>query len=92
VIAAVQKLAHVRREHVSDILRNASTQFVRRHKQGRWAPAAYDTPVKEKATMGRLTYAEWSDVEEYLRAVAREARIERSELIRQIVHTYIKSK
>lgn len=86
----LKNLAMESRTDVSQIVRNATSDFLRKRKHNVWAPAPYKSPVEVRNTeIRRVSYTEWMDVEEELIAIAQEDRVDKSDLLRQAVHTYL---
>jgi hypothetical protein len=78
------------RTDVSQVVRNATADFLRKRKHNQWNPSPYNSPVEVRNTeVRRVSYTEWRDVDEELIAIAQEERVDKSDLLRQAVHTYL---
>lgn len=90
VYAELKNLALDSRTDVSQVIRNATSDFVRKRKHNVWTPAPYKSPAEMRNTqIRRISYTEWRDVEEEITAFAQEDRVDKSDLLRQAVHTYL---
>jgi hypothetical protein len=90
VFEALKDLALRSRTDVSQIVRNATSDFLRKHKHGAWTPAQYKTPAEIRVDpMRRISYTEWKDVNDELKELALKDRIDKSDLLRSAVHTYL---
>jgi hypothetical protein len=90
VFQELKNLALDSRTDVSQIVRNATSDFVRKRKHGVWNPSPYKSPAEIRNTeIRRVSYTEWRDVEEELIAFSNEDRVDKSDLLRQAVHTYL---
>ena len=81
----LKNLALASRTDVSQVVRQATSDFVRKRKHGVWASAPYGSP----AEIRRVSYTEWRDVDEEMTAYAKEDRVDKSDLLRLAVHTYL---
>lgn len=90
VYQELKNMAMDSRTDVSQIVRNATADYLRKRKHGLWNPAPYKSPVEVRnTTIRRVSYTEWRDVDEELVAAAQEERVDKSDLLRQAVHTYL---
>lgn len=90
VYETIKDLALRSRSDVSLIVRNATSDFLRKHKSGLWNPAQYKSPAEIRVDpMRRISYTEWRDVDEELKALASSERLDKSDLLRAAVHTYL---
>ena len=93
VYAELKDLALSSRTDVSQIVRHATSEFLRKKKHNLWSPAPYKTPAEMRSTeVRRVSYTEWRDVEEELIQLAHQERLDKSDLLRQAVHTYLATK
>lgn len=91
VLSKLQLVARTKRTNLSDVLRQATQEFVVAHKAGKWNPAPYKSPAGRTA-LRRVTYAEWKDTHNYIQKVARAERNGRADLLRQIMQTFSSGK
>lgn len=91
VLNKLHLVARVKRTNLSDVLRQATQEFVTTHKAGKWNPAPYKSPAGRTA-LQRVTYAEWKDTHNYIQKVARAERTDRADLLRQIMQTFSSEK
>lgn len=90
VYAELKDLALASRTDVSGIVRQATSEFLRKKKHNIWTPAPYKTPAEMRvAEVRRVSYTEWRDVEEELIEIAQQERVDKSDLLRAAVHTYL---
>jgi hypothetical protein len=90
VYQALKDLALASRMDVSQVVRNATSEYVRKRKHNVWSPAVYKTPAEMRNTqIRRISYTEWRDCDEELRLFAKEDRLDKSDLLRQAIHTYL---
>lgn len=71
------------------VIRNATNEYVRMRQMGKFKPAAYNSD-QPRAGVVRISYAEWGDIEQRLRAYASDERRDLSEVLREAVHTYLR--
>ena len=90
VYETIKALALRSRTDVSQIVRHATSDFLQKHKHGRWVPAQYKSPAEIRVDpMRRISYTEWRDVNEELKTMASSERVDKSDLLRAAVHTYL---
>lgn len=90
VYEELKNMALNSRTDVSQIVRNATSDYLRKRKHNVWSPAPYSSPVEIRNTVvRRVSYTEWRDVEEEMVRIAHEERVDKSDLLRQAVHTYL---
>lgn len=90
VYQTLKSLALDSRTDVSQIVRNATAEYLRKRKHGVWVSIPYKSPAEvRKDTMKRISYTEWVDVDEELTSLAKADRLDKSDLLRWAVHTYI---
>jgi hypothetical protein len=93
VYAELKELSLVSRIDVSQLVRTATADFLRKRKHGVWVPAPYTSPAEMRTSeVRRVSYTEWRDVDEELTAIATTERVDKSDLLRSAVHTYLKSR
>lgn len=93
VYDALKKLALDSRTDVSQTVRNATSEYLRKKKHNIWIPARYKTPAEMRTcNVRRVSYTEWRDHEEELLRISQEERVDKSDLLREAVHTYLASK
>lgn len=90
VYEELKQLALISRTDVSQLVRNATSDFLRKKKHGLWETAPYKTPAEMRvAEIKRVSYTEWRDCDEALVQTAKDERVDKSDLLRQAVHTYL---
>ena len=90
IYAELKQLALDSRTDVSQVVRNATGDFLRKRKHGVWVVAPYKSPAEMRSSeVKRISYTEWRDVDEALVQTAKEDRVDKSDLLRQAVHTYL---
>jgi len=87
VFESLDKHAKKIRVDRSMVLRNATQSFVSEYKAKKWKPAPYKSA--SKGGIRRITYAEWNDIYEVMAAYAQTERLDFSDLMRSVVHTYL---
>jgi hypothetical protein len=86
----LKQLALESRTDLSQLVRHATAEFLRKKKHNIWSPAPYKTPAEMRnCGIRRISYTEWRDNEEELIRIASEERIDKSDILRQAVHTYL---
>ena len=86
VFDSLEKHAKKIRVDRSMVLRNATQSFVSEYKAKKWKPAPYQSAAKG---IRRITYAEWLDIYQVMSQVAEAERLDFSDLMRSVVHTYL---
>lgn len=90
VYEELKNLALVSRTDVSQLVRQATSDYLRKRKHNVWAPAPYKTPAEMRSTtVKRVSFTEWRDVDEEMSKIASEERVDKSDLLRQAVHTFL---
>jgi hypothetical protein len=90
VYAELKKLADSSGIVVSQIVRNATSDFLKKKQQGKWKAAPYSKAINARsAKLKRVSYAEWRECDESMNLVAKQDRLDKSDLLRQAVHTYL---
>jgi post-segregation antitoxin (ccd killing protein) len=93
VYSQLKELAMVSRVDISQLVRTATSEFLRKRKHKVWKAAAYDSPAEMRnSEIRRVSYTEWRDVDEELTAIATEERLDKSDLLRAAVNTYLKTR
>lgn len=86
VYEALQRKAAADRLDLSAALRMITQDFVLQHKAKKWKPVPYASSARKTR---RITYAEWSDVLEYITKLATADRVDTTELFRKLVYAYL---
>jgi len=90
VFEDLKNLALASRTDLSHIVRSATSEFLQKKKHGVWVAAPYKTPAEVRtAKVRRISYTEWRDVDQELHDIARLERVDKSNLLRLSVHTYL---
>jgi hypothetical protein len=93
VYEALKELALASRTDVSQLVRHATSDYIQKRKHGDWKPIPYKTPAEMRAVpMRRLSYSEWRDINEELTSISSNARLDKSDLLRAAVYTYLMSR
>jgi predicted transcriptional regulator len=90
VYEALKTLALDSRSDVSSLIRQATSEMLRLRKHGIWKPAKYESPAEMRTSiMRRISYTEWVDVDDALEKLKSETRVDKSDLLREAVQTFL---
>lgn len=90
VYEELKDLALASRTDVSQLIRQATSDYLRKRIHNVWAPAPYKTPAEMRSTpIKRVSFTEWQDVDAELTKISNEERVDKSDLLRQAVHTFL---
>lgn len=93
VYDTLKELALASRSDVSLIIRHATGDYIQAQKNGSWKPVPYKTPAEMRvAPMRRVSYTEWRDTDLELAAIAASSRLDKSDILRTAVYTYLSSR
>lgn len=86
----LKKLALDSRIDVSQIIRQATNDYLKKKQHGIWKAAPYKTQAEMRtAKMRRVSYTEWVDTHEELVKICDAERIDLSDILREAAHTYL---
>lgn len=85
----LNKYAERARMDRSLVIRNATSDYVRAREKGRFKPVPYTAPRASRYGVIRISYAEWSDIEQQLREYANSERKDLTDILREAVHNYL---
>jgi predicted transcriptional regulator len=85
----LNKFAEGARMDRSLVIRNATADYVRLREKGKFKAAVYASPRVTRYGVRRISYAEWTDINDKLREFANEERRDLTDILREAVHTYL---